>query len=223
MALSTANAPGKPNPTITGSIALDAKTQEALKQAAVSDPTSSAYKLGPSDVVEVSVFKVPDLSRTVQVADSGTINLPLVGEIPAAGRTPQDVERDLTKRLGDKYLQSPQVNVYVKEYNSQRATVDGSVKKPGVYPVHGDTTLLQLIATAEGLTDTAQSEVVVVRNADGQRSAAKFNVDDIRAGKSKDPKISQGDIIIVSDSAGKVAYQNFLKVVPLTGLFVPLL
>jgi polysaccharide export outer membrane protein len=98
---------------------------------AVTDPSSSAYKIGPLDVLDISVFKVAELSKSVQVADGGTINLPLVGEVPAAGKTAQEVETDLTAKLGAKYLQSPQVTVFVKEYNSQRVTVDGAVKKPG--------------------------------------------------------------------------------------------
>ena len=227
-ALSTGGTSKPMNTTMTGSIASESKAQEAskvkeaLKLTAVSDPSSSAYKIGPLDVLEVSVFKVPDLSRTVQVADSGTINLPLVGEVPAAGRTAQDVERDLTKRLGAKYLQSPQVNVYVKEYNSQRVTIEGSVKKPGVYPIRGDASLLQIIATAEGLTDTAQSEVAVFRNVDGKRTAAKFDVGEIRSGTMQDPKLVQGDVIIVSDSAVKSAYQGLLKAIPLASI-APLL
>ena len=100
--------------------------------------------------MDVSVFKVPELSKSVQVADTGTINLPLVGEVPAAGKTAQEVEQDLTKKLGAKYLQNPQVTVFVKEYNSQRVTIEGAVKKPGVYPVRGKTSLLQFIAMAEG-------------------------------------------------------------------------
>jgi polysaccharide export outer membrane protein len=208
----------------TGSIKLDAKaTKAAVKLTSVSNPKSTAYKIGPLDVLEISVFKVPELSRTVQVASSGTINLPLVGEIPAAGRTSRDIEHDLTKRLGAKYLQSPQVNVFVKEYNSQRVTVDGSVKKPGVYPIRGDATLLQMIATAEGLTETAKSEVVIFRTTDGKRSAAKFDLDEIRAGKAKDPQIVEGDLIVVDDSTMKSAWQNLIKAIPLSTLFVTLL
>ena len=224
------------NTPVTGSIASDCKGSRRLKQSGSLKgsrslknsgstqadcsfrPEQLRNKIGPLDVLEVSVFKVPDLSRTVQVADSGTINLPLVGEVPAAGRTAQDVERDLTKRLGAKYLQSPQVNVYVKEYNSQRVTIEGSVKKPGVYPIRGDASLLQIIATAEGLTDTAQSEVAVFRNVDGKRTAAKFDVGDIRSGTMQDPKLVQGDVIIVSDSVVKSAYQNLLRALPLASL-----
>ncbi|MEZ5855394.1 MAG: polysaccharide biosynthesis/export family protein [Hyphomicrobiaceae bacterium] len=72
-------------------------------------------------------------SKSVQVANSGTINLPLVGDIVAAGRTARDIERDLSAKLGAKYLRNPQVTVFVKEYNSQRITVEGAVNKPDVF------------------------------------------------------------------------------------------
>src|SRR5262249_23781414 len=75
--------------------------------------SGDAYKIGPSDVLQIFVFKVPELSQTVQVADTGTVNLPLVGEIPAAGKTAHDLERELTRRLGAQYLQNPQVTIYV--------------------------------------------------------------------------------------------------------------
>jgi polysaccharide export outer membrane protein len=208
----------------TGSISLtNPEAHEAQRLTAVSDPKSTAYKIGPLDVLDVTVFRVPELSKTVQVAATGTINLPLVGEIPAAGRTAQEIERDLTKRLGAKYLQSPQVNVNVKEYNSQRVTIDGAVKKPGVYPIRGGATLLQLIATAEGLSDTAQTEVAVFRNIGGKQLAAKFDLDAIRAGRASDPTISEGDLIVVSDSALKTTYQGLLKALPVTSIFVTLL
>lgn len=183
---------------------------------------STAYKIGPLDVLEVSVFKVPELSKTVQVADTGSINLPLVGEISAAGLTAQDVERDLTKKLGAKYLQNPQVNVFVKEYNSQRVTIEGAVKKPGVYPIRGKSTLLQIIATAEGITEVAQDDIVVFRETNGKRTAAKFSIAEIREGKSDDPMLQQGDTIVVGTSALAVGYQNLLKALPI-GSFIALL
>src|SRR5258706_4131982 len=86
--------------------------------ASVSTPGSTAYRIGPLDVLELSVFKVPEPSRSVHAADTGTVNLPLVGEFDAAGKTARELEHDLTKELGAKYLQRPQVSVYVKEYNS---------------------------------------------------------------------------------------------------------
>ena len=148
-------------------------------------PGSTAYKIGPHDVLDISVFKVPELTRSVQVADTGTINLPLVGEVRAAGRTAQELERDLAQKLGAKYLQSPQVTVFVKEYNSQRVTIEGAVKKPGVYPIRSKTSLLQLIAMADGLDASSDSTVVVFRQIDGKRIAARFDIDQIRTGQPR--------------------------------------
>jgi polysaccharide export outer membrane protein len=195
-------------------------TADAVMKAAT--PGNSAYKIGPLDVLEVKVFKVKDLESQVQVAESGTINLPLVGEVPAAGRTAQEIERDLEKRLGAKFLKNPQVTVYVREYNSQRLTVEGAVKKPGVYPLKGKTTLLQAIALAEGQnTDVSSSSVVVFRRTDGQRTAARFDVDEIREGKVEDPIMQQNDVVVVETSAAKVAFNNVVKVLPVAGLFRP--
>ena len=101
-------------------------------------PVNGAYEIGPLDVLDISVFQVPELTKSVQVADTGTVNLPLVGEIPVAGKTAQEVERDLTTRLGAKYVKNPQVTVYVKEYNSQLVTITGAISKPGVYPIKGE-------------------------------------------------------------------------------------
>jgi polysaccharide export outer membrane protein len=191
---------------------------------AAGTPGNAAYKIGPQDVLDISVFKVPDLSRSVQVADVGTVNLPLVGEVQAAGHTARELELDLARKLGAKYLQSPQVTVYVKEFNSRRVTIDGSVKRPGVYPIRGRTTLVQFIAMAEGLTDIADSgSIAVFRTVNGKRSAARFDLDQIRSGAAEDPVIQEGDVIVVSQSMTKTAFQNFLKAFPLTSVFVPLL
>ena len=149
----------------------------------------------------------------------GTINLPLVGEVPAAGKTAQDVERDLTKKLGSKYLQNPQVTVFVKEYNSQRVTMEGAVKKPGVYPIRGKNSLLQFIATAEGLDPNSDSTVVIFRQTNGKRTAARFDVSEIRSGNAEDPIIQSGDVIVAGSSAIKETFNNFLKLVPVAGVF----
>lgn len=186
----------------------------------LAEPGHVAYRIGPLDVLTISVFRVPELSTTVQVADTGTINLPLIGEVPASGRTAQEVEQDVTARLGEKYLQNPQVTVFIKEYNARRVTVDGSVKKPGVYPLRGRTSLLQAITMAEGLDNNrASGEVVVFRQVNGQRTAARFDLDEIREGSAKDPIIEPGDVIIVADSTGKIVLHNVLRVLPITNVF----
>lgn len=188
----------------------------ADKYVASATPGNAGYKIGPQDVLDIAVFKAPDLSKTVQVAEGGTINLPLVGEIGAAGKNATEIEHDLAAKLGAKYLKSPQVSVFVKEYNSQRITVEGAVKKPGVYAIRGHDTLLQSIAKADGLDrDYASSSVVIFRATDGGRSATRFDVTDIRNGRSEDPQVLAGDVIVVDDSMGKGAYQVLIKLLPL--------
>ena len=173
-------------------------------------------KIGPADVLDISVFNVPDLAKTVQVADDGSINYPLIGDVAVAGKTAHEVERELTQKLGAKYLRNPQVAVLVKEFNSQRVTVSGSVKTSGVYSIKGNTTLMQVLAMAGDLDMTvASGNVVVFRTINGQRSAARFDVDDIKAGKAEDPQVQPGAVVVVDTSNTKVALGNILKVLPL--------
>lgn len=182
----------------------------------VASPGNSAYKIGPLDTLEVQVFKVPDLTKTVQVAENGEINYPLVGSTQAAGKTAREVERDLTAKLGAKYLRDPHVSVLVREYNSQRVTVTGSVKTSGVYSIKGNTSLMQVIAMAGDVDNATDSgNVVVFRNIEGQRSAARFDIDAIRAGKADDPQVQPGDVVVVDTSATKVVLKNILTALPL--------
>lgn len=200
----------------------EAALKTAISLASVSDPSSKAYKIGPLDVLDITVFKVPDLSKTVQVSEAGTINLPLVGEVQAGGRSARELEQDLTKRLGAKYLQNPQITIFVKEYNSQRVTIAGAVKKPGVLPMVGGLTLLQAIAQSGGREDVAESEVLVMRVSDGKRLAGRYNVLDIQEGNASDPQLQSGDVIVVPTSDMKQGVNAVLKVLPLAGL-APLL
>lgn len=179
------------------------------ENAAQTQASSKAYEIGPLDVLEIEVFKVPELSKTVQVAGNGTVNLPLVGEIPAAGRTRREFEQKLTAMLGEKYLQNPQITVTVKEHNSQRVTVEGAVRKPGLYNLKGRMSLLQVIAMAEGLDKNSDDTVVVLRPSEGKRNAEKFDIDAIRGGQEQDPIIQSGDMILAGTSAIKEAVETF--------------
>lgn len=206
--------------TASGPSAKSDVAKVAEKITAVNNPGNEAYKVGPLDVLEVSVFKVQELSKTVQVSDTGSINLPLVGEMQAGGRTAREVEQDLTKSLGAKYLQNPQVTVYVKEHNSQRITVEGAVKKPGVYPLKGTSSLLQVIALAEGLDKVSDSTVVVFRNNEqGKRTAARFDMDAIRTGNADDPTVQSGDVVVAGTSAFKENLETFMRMMPVTSIF----
>jgi polysaccharide export outer membrane protein len=166
------------------------------------------------DILEISVFKVPELSKSVQVADTGTINMPLLGEVPAAGKTAHEIELDLTRQLGEKYLKSPQVTVFVKDHNSQSVTVEGAVNRPGVVPIRGKLSLVQLVAVSGGLNnDLYDKNITVFRTMNGERTSNVFDIDDIRAGKAADPELQQGDVVVVDNNAGKVALNMTLKVI----------
>jgi polysaccharide biosynthesis/export protein len=193
--------------------------QNAAAAVPAGQPDAAAYKIGPQDVIDVSVFMVPELSKTVQVSDAGTISLPLLSEVPIAGKTGREVEKELTRRLKAKYLQNPQVTVFVKEYNSQRITIEGAVKRPGVFAIQGGMSLLQAIATAQGFEDTSDDTVLVFRNNNGQRQAARFDLADIRTGSSPDPQLIAGDVVVAGTSVIKKSFNGFLKVLPVAGLF----
>ena len=203
-------------------VSLEAMEKVAQTYTALADPKSKAYKIGPLDVLDITVFKVPDLTKSVQVSESGTINFPLVGEIQAGGRSSRELEQELTKRLGAKYLQNPQITVFVREYNSQRVTVTGAVKKPGVLPMVGGMTLLQALAQSGGRDEVAESEVVVMRVSDGKRLAGRYDVLDIQEGRANDPQLQSGDVIVVPTSDMKQGMNLVLKALPLATL-APLL
>jgi polysaccharide export outer membrane protein len=183
-------------------------------------PRTDAYRIGPLDVLEISVFGVPELSGTVEVSDSGNVQLPLLGETSAAGKTAEEVQQDLTSRLGAEYLQNPQVRVTVKEFKSRNVTVSGHIASPGIYPLKGETTLLQIVAMAGGFKEASDSTVLVLRKRGGKRLAARFDVSAIEKGRAEDPLVQPGDTIVAGESTIKKAYQGFLKALPIAGAFM---
>jgi polysaccharide export outer membrane protein len=186
-------------------------------------PGSTAYKIGPADVLEISVFKVPELTRTVIVDDAGVITLPLLKDVRVAGKTARQLERELAAALGAKFLQSPQVTVTIKEYNSQRVTVEGAIKNPGVHALKGKTSLLQLVAMSGGLGDASDSTLLVFRQKEGKRYAARFDYDAIRKGEAEDPVIMPGDVVVANSSALKSAWGDLLKALPVASFALLLL
>jgi polysaccharide export outer membrane protein len=159
------------------------------------------YRVGPNDLLDI---EVPDLEkenskRTVRVNAAGAITLPLIGAVVVAGLTAQQIESHIADKYGEKYLQNPQVSVFIKEFTTERITVDGAVVKPGIYPLTGQITLLRALALAGGFGPIADSnEVMLFRvNEKGERQVATFDVDKIRSGKSDDPTIKGDDLIVV--------------------------
>jgi polysaccharide export outer membrane protein len=191
----------------------------------VADPVAAAigrpeYRIGPSDLLSVTVFQTKDLDREVRVDNAGQVSLPLIGTVEAAGRTAHELEADLATRYGARYLQDPQISVFVKEFASQRVTVEGAVGKPGIYPVSTRLTLLQAIALAEGLDDNAsERNVIVFRTAQGRRQFARFDLEAIRDGSNDDPEIQGEDVIVVDTSGGKVFLQNLIKLAPFVAVW----
>jgi polysaccharide biosynthesis/export protein len=124
------------------------------------------YRLGPGDVLEVTVLGNADLSRTATIQPAGTIGLPLLNEVAVAGLTVAEVQRNLTALLGKDFLVNPQVEVRVKEYNSQFVLVVGEVNTPGRKALRGSTRLIDLLVEAGGFTPRASGDVIITR-ADG--------------------------------------------------------
>ncbi|MDB5569213.1 MAG: hypothetical protein JWN93_396, partial [Hyphomicrobiales bacterium] len=182
------------------------------------------YRIGSNDILDVAVYQVPDLTRTVQVDGRGNIVLPLIAEVKAAGRTPRELEAEVARRLGERYLRSPQVTVFVKEAYGQRITVDGAVKTPGVLQAKGEMTLLTAVALAQGFTEFADTSAVLVFRQTAQgRTAARFDANAIRSGQAQDPPIYSGDTIVVDESGAKAAWKSVRDVLPTVGIFLRLL
>ena len=183
-----------------------------------SRPETRATSSGRRTSWTLRCFKRRTSSKTVQVAENGMINLPLLGQVPVTGKSASEVERQIQTRLDARYTKSSQVTVFVKEYNSQRVTVEGSVRTPGVLPLRGQDTLMQVIARSGGLEkETASSDVVVFRTADGARTAIRYDVSAIKSGEEPDPQIMPGDVVVVDNSMAKAGLNMVLKLVPLAG------
>jgi polysaccharide biosynthesis/export protein len=165
--------------------------------------------IAEDDLLKVDVFEVDELDRTVRVDSRGAISLALIGSVQAAGKTIPALETEIERRYGVNYLQNPEVSIFMTESAGQRITIDGSVVKPGIYPVSSTTTLLQIIALAGGFEEIAdETKLYVFRNFDGTRLVANFNVKEIRAGERADPRIFGGDVVVSFPSGAKVAARN---------------
>jgi polysaccharide export outer membrane protein len=178
------------------------------------DANSAEYVIAPQDVLQVTVFQVPDLSKSTQVNGNGDVTLPLIGQVHVGGRTVERAQQEIAERLGKKYIQSPQVTVLVTK-SGQRVTVNGAVKSPSVLTIDGKLTLSQAIAQTGGLSELANSSRIhVARVADEQVKDVVFNLDEIQSGAAADPTLRGGDIVIAEDSNTRVALKNIKDLLP---------
>ncbi len=159
------------------------------------------YIIGPEDVLDITVWKSPDLSKTVQVRPDGRISLPLIGDVDAVGQTSAQLTERISTRLKS-YVESPAVSIVVKEVNSYAIFVLGEVVRPGRYPLKSKTTLLQAVTLAGGFTPVAsRNKIVIFRFPKEGDSLVKIKAsfDDIvlRDGINQNIELKPGDTIVV--------------------------
>ena len=167
------------------------------------------YRVGPKDLLEISVFGADELSRTVRVSEDGKVTLPLLGEVLVDGLTKSEVEKKLGQLLGEKYVQNPQVTVFIREYQSKRVSVLGAVEKPGPYQLLGRQTLMQIISEAGGLTRDAGNEIVIIRQlSDGLSTSLRISIDDLflKGDAKLNVPMEAGDIVTVPVDKPVVVY-----------------
>jgi polysaccharide export outer membrane protein len=170
----------------------------AAPAAPIVEPPGDAFRIGPEDVLDVQVWKNPELSRVVPVRPDGMISLPLVNDIRASGLTPIELRQQVTQRLAE-FIPSPEVSVIVREVHSVKVAVLGAVRMPGHYEVNSTATVLELIARAQGLTEFAdRGRIVVLRQNGKATKRIPFNYRKVAEGAEQDNFVVQpGDIIVV--------------------------
>jgi len=174
--------------------------------------------LAENDLLEVDVFEVDELDREVRIDPNGKISLSLIGSVQAGTKTISQLEAEIERAYGEKYLQNPEVSVFLKESAGQRVTVDGAIQKPGIYPVSSTSSLLQVVAQAGGFREIADTtKLYVFRDFGGENLVANYSVKDIRNGKKADPRIFGGDVIVSFSSGSKIAMRGLREALGVVG------
>lgn len=178
----------------------DKPTDEKAAPSSKAGHSDSSYVIGANDMLAINVWKEPDISRSVPVRSDGKISLPLVGELQASGRTPQQLEEEITTRLKN-YISEPEVTVIVSDSKSQKINIMGMVSRPGAYLLTSSTTVLDAIAMAGGFKDFAKQKAIYVlrQAADGTQQRLPFNYKEVIKGKNAEQNIrlQAGDTVVV--------------------------
>jgi polysaccharide export outer membrane protein len=167
--------------------------------------------IAPLDRLSVDVFREPELSvADLPVDEAGRVVLPLIGPVAAAGKSTEALAAEISGKLL-RYVVNPHVSVVVKQATTKRISVTGSVVQPGVFPLEGRVTLLQAIALARGPSQVADLDrTLIFRTRDGQRTAARFDLEAIARGKAEDPEVLPGDTIAIGSSGMKTAWRDVM-------------
>ncbi|MGA3128855.1 MAG: polysaccharide biosynthesis/export family protein [Candidatus Korobacteraceae bacterium] len=178
----------------------DAESHEPPSGNAAVKPHDDTFIIGNTDVLAINVWKEPEISRTLPVRSDGRISLPLVGEVQAAGRTPLQLEQEISTRLKD-FISNPEVAVMVEQINSQKFNILGMVLKPGTYPLTLTTTVLDAIAAAGGFRDFAKQKSIYVLRQDpkGGETRIPFNYKEVIKGQHPEQniKLKPNDTVVV--------------------------
>lgn len=172
----------------------------AQSESSTSRPHDDKFVIGNDDVLAISVWNEPNLTRSIPVRSDGKISLPLAGEMQATGKTPVQLEHDISEKLKG-FITAPEVNVTVEKVNSRKFNILGEVGKPGSYPLTASTTIVDAIALAGGLRDFAKKTGIYVlrKGADGHENHLRFNYKDYIKGKNsiQNIKLEPEDTVIV--------------------------
>ena len=192
-----------------------------LGQESYSAFAPQSYTLRPADKISIVVYREPDLSvAEVAIGLDGNVALPLVGSVPARGRTAGELGSDLERRLLAEGLRRPQVSVNLIAAASHRMTVEGGVMDPGVYEFQPGDRLSAALALANGPSRTANlKEVAIFRETDAGMTVAKFDYRAVSQGTQIDPVLEPGDRVVVGLSGLSQFWQDFLRALPAFGLF----
>jgi polysaccharide biosynthesis/export protein len=192
--------------TVTGTnsspeaVHTDTAAPDQVTPPVVTRPHNSNYVIGDDDLLEINVWKEPDLTKQIPVRSDGKISLPLVGEVQAAGRTPVQLEEEITNRLRN-FITEPAVTVMVEKINSLKFNVMGEVIKPGSYSLSTNITVVDAIATAGGFRDFAKKKSIYVLhlNTDGTEARLPFNYSAFVKGKNpkQNIRLLPGDTVVV--------------------------
>ena len=166
---------------------------------AIVSPAGADYLIGLDDVLEISVWKEPDISRSVPVRPDGKISLPLLNDVQAAGTTPMQLQTNISEGLR-KFITDPRVTVIITQINSRRVYVLGEVNRPGPFSMYPDMTVLQALSAAGGFTQFAKlTGIYVLRNEKGRQVTLPFNYKEVVRGQRAQENIllKPGDTIVV--------------------------
>jgi polysaccharide export outer membrane protein len=184
------------NGTSNAPSASNEQPDRLLHKAATTNPN---YIIGPQDVLDIDVWKEPELTRSVPVRPDGKISLPLLNDVQAAGLTPAKLADQIAQGL-KKYVTDPEVTVIVSAINSQRVYILGEVARAGAYPLLPDMTVLQALSSAGGFTQFANTKkIYVLRNDNGKQQRYPFNYKNVVSGRDPDENITlkAGDTVVV--------------------------